>query len=94
MPGGGSIKIAAAAAERRDRVRLSVADTGGGIPPELRERMFTLFATSKPHGTGVGLAVVRKIVERHGGTIAVEDVRPHGSRFVIDLPAAPAEVAT
>lgn len=89
MPDGGRIAIGAAAEGRRgERIRLTVADTGGGIPPELRDRVFKLFATTKANGTGVGLAVVRKIVERHGGTIVVESVTPHGTRFVITLPAA------
>ena len=44
--------------------------------------------TTKSTGTGVGLAVVRKIIERHGGTIALEAAVPHGARFVLDLPAA------
>jgi signal transduction histidine kinase len=71
-------------------VRLVVADNGPGIPPDQRERVFRLFATTKATGTGVGLAVVRKIIERHGGTIVVEDAVPSGAAFVIRLPIATA----
>jgi len=54
----------------------------------MRQRIFQLFLTTKSTGTGVGLAVVRKIIERHGGTITVESGAPRGARFVIELPAA------
>lgn len=87
MPDGGRISIAAAP-NGREHVRITVSDTGEGIPPELRDRVFTLFATTKSHGTGVGLAVVRKIIARHGGTIAVEENLPHGARFAMTLPTA------
>ena len=70
------------------RVRLHVSDTGPGLPPEMRERVFQLFTTTKRKGTGLGLAVVRKIVERHGGTVVIEAGEPHGARFVVELPTA------
>jgi signal transduction histidine kinase len=89
MPGGGRVTIAVdGAGDGRPSVRIAVADTGPGVPPEIRERIFQLFMTTKPTGTGVGLAVVRKILERHGGAIRVEDAASGGARFVIELPAA------
>ena len=89
MGPGGRIAISAAASGNgAGRVRLELADTGPGVPPEMRQRVFGLFMTTKSTGTGVGLAVVRKIIERHGGTIALEAAVPHGARFVLDLPAA------
>lgn len=89
MPDGGRITIAARLDPEQPRtIRLTLSDTGPGIPPELRERVFRLFATTKKTGTGVGLAVARKIIERHGGKIAIEGAEPHGARFVISLPAA------
>lgn len=86
-PAGGRVTLAAAA-DGPGRVRLSVADTGPGIPPEVRDRVFQLFMTTKSTGTGVGLAVVRKIVERHGGRVRLEHPPEGGARFVLDLPAA------
>jgi signal transduction histidine kinase len=87
MAEGGRITITASAAGNGvPRVRLGVADTGPGVPAELGERIFQLFMTTKRRGTGVGLAVVRKIVERHGGTIMLEANEPGGARFVLDLP--------
>ncbi|TMA37747.1 MAG: GAF domain-containing protein [Deltaproteobacteria bacterium] len=89
MGPGGRITISAAASSNgHGGVRIDVSDTGPGVPPEMRQRIFQLFLTTKSTGTGVGLAVVRKIIERHGGTIAVEQGAPRGARFVIELPAA------
>src|SRR5438093_5349447 len=69
-------------------VRIEVADSGPGIPPEILGRVFDPFFTTKPEGegTGLGLALVRGIVEGHGGTITVESRPGEGTRFVIELP--------
>lgn len=89
VPTGGHIAVSAAAVGNGvPRVRLDVVDDGPGIPRDLRERVFQLFMTTKPTGTGVGLAVARKIVERHGGTIRLADGDPGGTRFEIELPCA------
>ena len=71
-------------------VLVSVGDTGCGIPPELRERIFDAFFTTKPagEGTGLGLEIVRKIIEKHGGRIAVESEVGRGSTFTVSLPVA------
>jgi PAS domain S-box-containing protein len=79
-------------AERKDgQWLLRVRDNGMGIPPEHRERIFEIFQrveTGKGHkGTGIGLATCRKIVERHGGKIWVEDAPGEGSTFSFTLPA-------
>lgn len=101
MPEGGTLAIRAAHLEvddptqtgpRRRMVRISVADTGQGIDPAIRERIFDAFATSKT-GTrhwGLGLAVVRAVVERLGGSIGVSSTPGEGTTFVVDLPAAEA----
>jgi signal transduction histidine kinase len=74
-------------------VRIWVEDRGPGIALEEREAVFEKFyrghSTSghAPSGTGLGLAITREIVRSHGGTVRVEDVAPHGARFVIALPS-------
>lgn len=71
-----------------DTVQLEVRDTGAGVPPDLRERIFEPFFTTKRdgHGTGLGLTLCRRIVERHGGRIWVESASGGGSLFRVSLP--------
>jgi two-component system nitrogen regulation sensor histidine kinase NtrY len=69
------------------RVRIVVADDGPGIAPEDRDRLFVPYFSTKATGMGLGLPIVHQIISDHGGTIRVEDNAPHGSRFVIELPA-------
>ena len=79
-----------------DEVVISVADTGSGIPPEDRERVFEAFAqsgdplTDKPRGTGLGLPISREIVIEHGGRMWLESEVGRGSTFWFALPAASA----
>jgi PAS domain S-box-containing protein len=68
--------------------RVSVRDYGVGIPEEARERLFDHFFTTKREGLGMGLAIVRSIVESHGGTIAAENADGGGARFQFTLPAS------
>jgi len=89
MGGQGRVTIEA----RRDpsgAVRLEVADDGPGIRIEDRDRLFLPYFSTKKKGTGLGLAIVHRIVSDHHGRIRVEDNRPRGARFVIELPAAAA----
>lgn len=79
---------APAPADGRRRAHFCVEDDGPGIPPELRQRIFEPFYTTRPDGTGLGLAVVKKIAEQHGATIAVHPAHPHGSRFEFAWPVA------
>lgn len=72
-----------------DRVTVEVADNGVGIPLEDRERIFLPFFTSKPSGTGLGMPIVKKIVDLHGGDIAIDSTPGHGTRVRISLPAVP-----
>ena len=71
-------------------VRLEVADDGPGIREEDRDRLFLPYFSTKKKGTGLGLAIVHRIVSDHHGRIHVEHNKPHGARFVIELPVAAA----
>jgi two-component system, NtrC family, sensor kinase len=66
-------------------VRISVRDYGSGIPPQSVERIFDLFYTSRPNGTGMGLPLVRRLIERHGGTIDVRVPKDGGAEFSLLL---------
>ena len=68
-------------------VRVIVADNGPGIPAAEREKLFLPYYSTKQRGSGLGLAIVRRIVAEHGGSIAVSDNTPRGTRFAIELPA-------
>jgi two-component system sensor histidine kinase BaeS len=91
-PAGGIIEVTAA----RDgqMVRLAIADTGPGIPPAERERIFDRFyrldasRTAATGGSGLGLAIVRSLVAAHGGTITVDERPGGGARFTVALPVA------
>ncbi len=78
------------ATERRGRgaIRASVRDQGTGISEEARARLFEQFFTTKSEGLGMGLAIVRSIVESHAGTIAAENAEGGGARFHFTIPAA------
>jgi two-component system, NtrC family, sensor histidine kinase HydH len=86
MADGGELSILAA----RDPggVSLDLIDTGNGMSPEVQARVFQPFFTTRSGGTGLGLATTRRIVEAHGGTIAVQSERGRGTKFTIHLPSA------
>ena len=67
------------------RAELTVRDTGPGIAPDLRPRLFTPFTTTRPEGTGLGLALSQRLIERAGGEIGLED-SAEGASFRITLP--------
>lgn len=71
-----------------DTIEISVSDTGHGISPEDKDKLFLPHFSTKDRGTGLGLAIAARIVAEHGGRIHVEDHHPVGSRFLIELPAA------
>lgn len=91
------VTISVAAAGDDDRVAVTVADNGIGLDPKFAERIFEPFrrlhGRAKFEGTGMGLAICRKIARRHGGDIRVESALGEGSRFVVTLPRRHAEAA-
>lgn len=90
IEGEGTIRVTLAPADGGSRVVLAVEDTGRGIDPDVSERLFEPFVTTKPagKGTGLGLAVCHTIVARLGGTIRASNRPDGGARFEITLPAA------
>ena len=84
MPGGGELRLEAAA--RGEMAEIRVSDTGPGIPPELREKIFRLYFTTKKEGSGIGLAMTFRIVQLHDGTIDFTSEPGKGTTFVIQLP--------
>lgn len=85
MPEGGRLTMRTSS-PGAEKVVLEVHDTGSGIEPGEREKIFKLYHTSKPDGRGIGLAVVQQIVQEHGGSIRVESTPGEGAAFIIELP--------
>jgi two-component system sensor histidine kinase HydH len=88
MPQGGQLKVTLRGDPIEEQLTVVISDSGVGIPPDLLPRLFEPFATAKERGTGLGLAVSRRILEEHGGAIAVRPRSPHGTTFEVTLPAA------
>ena len=83
----GAVHVQTGHDEKTDAVFISVTDNGPGIPAEQIERVFNVFESTKgARGTGLGLAVSRKIVREHGGEITVESRPNEGCRFVLSWP--------
>jgi PAS domain S-box-containing protein len=74
-----------------DDVEVSISDTGCGVLPEDRDRIFDLFFTTKPRGSGLGLPICRRIIEDHGGKLALESRQEQGTTFTITLPLKPGD---
>jgi signal transduction histidine kinase len=84
MAGGGSLTFEIAPS--LETCTLAITDTGPGIPPESREKIFQLYYTTKPHGNGIGLAMTFRAVQLHGGTIEIESEAGRGTTFRLTLP--------
>jgi signal transduction histidine kinase len=76
------------ASRNQDDAVISVMDTGPGIDPEKRDSIFDAFVTTKPRGMGLGLAISRMIVERHGGQLVASSGKEGGALFQMILPIA------
>ncbi|HLI86587.1 MAG TPA: ATP-binding protein [Bryobacteraceae bacterium] len=86
MPEGGDLRFASSSSG--DMVEIRISDTGPGIPPELREKIFRLYFTTKKEGSGIGLAMAFRIVQLHDGTIDFTSEPGKGTTFSIRLPLA------
>jgi two-component system nitrogen regulation sensor histidine kinase NtrY len=80
------LQVSTRAIPNRRMIELLVADTGPGIPPEHRERIFEPYFSTRKRGTGLGLAIVSRIVAEHHGRIRAGETQPHGASFLIELP--------
>ena len=83
------IHISTGLVTSHDAVEIVVADTGHGVTQELKEKLFLPYFSTKNRGTGLGLAIVNRIVEDHRGSIRIEENRPVGTRFIVELPLVP-----
>jgi two-component system nitrogen regulation sensor histidine kinase NtrY len=79
-------RVTVRASSTDGHAELAVADTGRGIPDSAKDKLFLPYYSTKGRGTGLGLAIVHRIVSDHRGTIRVEDNRPHGTVFTVELP--------
>ena len=84
ISGRGQIRIRTSVTE--GKLRLSIHDSGCGIPATLRERVFDPFFSTKPSGTGLGMAIARRIVESHQGSIEIDSVEGQGCSVTLVLP--------
>jgi two-component system sporulation sensor kinase A len=87
MPDGGKLTLSARL-DSQDQVVITVVDTGVGIPEKIKPQIFTPLFTTKPRGQGFGLAVCKRVIEAHGGTISFESQRGKGAKFTIQFPAS------
>ena len=78
--------------DKGDVAEVSVRDFGVGLPKDQPDKVFDHFFSTKQKGMGMGLAIVRSIVEAHGGTITAENAPDRGARMVVRLPAAPGQI--
>ena len=81
-----NVVVTLRAQTRGDRVELCVHDNGPGIAPSIQSRVFEPFFSTRPAGTGLGLAVVKTVAEAHGGALALESSQGRGTRIELDLP--------
>ncbi|MGD1071373.1 MAG: ATP-binding protein [Bryobacteraceae bacterium] len=86
MPGGGTLRFDAVL--KGDDAEIRIADSGSGIPPDVREKIYDLYFTTKKHGSGIGLAMTFRIVQLHDGTIDFASEPGRGTTFVLRLPVS------
>jgi nitrogen fixation/metabolism regulation signal transduction histidine kinase len=91
MPEGGTLQLSAERLAGRDEIALTIADSGTGLDPDVRRRLFEPYFSTKSSGTGLGLAIVRRAVEAHHGRIEVESEPGRGTAFRVVLETAARE---
>jgi len=89
LSGGGTVEIAAEQSVAGDDVVIRVLDDGPGVPEDAQEKIFEPFFSTQESGTGIGLAICRRIVEQHDGTITVRNRDTGGAEFTVTLPCKP-----
>jgi two-component system sensor histidine kinase HydH len=100
MPGGGTVTVrirsgdGGAARGIGPHLVAEVEDTGGGLPPDVMDHVFTPFYTTKESGTGLGLAIVKRIMQNHAGSVEVANRPGRGATFVLRLPLRPDQQAS
>jgi signal transduction histidine kinase len=87
MPEGGTLRVTCASVRGR-RISIVIADTGTGIKPEHLEKIFNLYFSTKPKGSGIGLSMVFRTIQMHDGEIEVQSTVGKGTAFTIFLPQA------
>ena len=83
---GGLIEVSTRHVPEASMIYLEVSDTGMGISPEDKDRVFLPYFSTKKGGTGLGLAIVHRIISEHSGRIRVEDNHPKGTRMLVEFP--------
>jgi signal transduction histidine kinase len=86
-PAGATVRLTITG--RGDELEIAVEDQGAGVAGSVRDKMFRGFASTKEGGLGLGLTVVRQVVEAHGGTVSIEQPSAGGSRFALRVPLRP-----
>ncbi|MCK4469444.1 MAG: GHKL domain-containing protein, partial [Desulfobacterales bacterium] len=84
MPGGGEIHIQLASKD--DLLTITFEDEGEGMPKDVMEKIWEPFFTTKEKGTGLGLGIVKNIIETHNGTIHINNRSAKGARVLVELP--------
>ena len=88
MPNGGRVTVTTEA-ETDAYLKVTISDSGVGIPREDVERIFKMYYTTKPEGTGIGLALVRRVVDLHHGSIEIRSTVGQGTNVIVGLPTNP-----
>jgi two-component system sensor histidine kinase HydH len=89
-PGGGRLAVTTSYAPAVRTITVTLDDTGAGMSEETLARVFDLFFTTKPEGTGLGMALARSVITRHGGQLAINSEVGQGTRVIVRLPTDPA----
>lgn len=86
MQGQGVIRVSVSSVD--SRCQIAFRDSGPGIPPDIRERIFTPFFTTKSRGTGLGLPTAKRLIKAHAGTIGIDCPPGGGTRVTVQLPTS------